>query len=162
MIRPNDPALQTSDINPFLFADVGIEPNGSNLTVLSLLARLDVDPWSEARRLAELPRNDALDCLRERIARTPLSPDNQEDGRSRAARLVSLLPAKASILARALVEPRDGVPARVAAIIGETPAMRWTVFAVIWGFLVIGAATSAMHAPIPPLKTSAPVPQHAR
>ncbi len=80
--------LQTSDVDPFLFADVGIEPNGSQLTVLSLLARLDVDPWSEARRLAKLPRNDALDCLCERIARTPLSPDDHEDRRGRAARLV--------------------------------------------------------------------------
>jgi hypothetical protein len=41
-----------SDFDAFLFAPVGEERNGMLLSVLSALARLDVDPWQEAARLA--------------------------------------------------------------------------------------------------------------
>jgi hypothetical protein len=37
-------ALQHSDLNGFLFAAVGNEANGMTLSVLSALARLEMDP----------------------------------------------------------------------------------------------------------------------
>ncbi len=46
-------ALKNSDLNTFLFADVGTELNGSALTILSVLARLGEDPWAEAARWAK-------------------------------------------------------------------------------------------------------------
>jgi hypothetical protein len=52
--RPDHVALQNSDLNPFLYADVGTELNGSTLTMLSVLARLGKDPWVEAARCAAL------------------------------------------------------------------------------------------------------------
>lgn len=43
-------ALKKSGLEAFLYADVGIEANGSMLTILSLLARLGKDPWTEAAK----------------------------------------------------------------------------------------------------------------
>jgi hypothetical protein len=40
----------------FLFAQVCEEANGMRLSVLSALARMNVDPWEEATRLAAMPR----------------------------------------------------------------------------------------------------------
>lgn len=39
----------------FLFAEIGEEPNGMRLSVVSALARLDLDPWGEASVLAAMP-----------------------------------------------------------------------------------------------------------
>ena len=48
MSHPDAFALKNSGLNEFLFAEVGIELNGSPLTILSILARLGQDPWVEA------------------------------------------------------------------------------------------------------------------
>ena len=64
-------ALQRSDLNGFLFAEVGVEASGMRLSVLSTLARLGVDPWQEAGRLAKLPRAAAVDGLARMIAAMP-------------------------------------------------------------------------------------------
>jgi hypothetical protein len=37
--------------NDFLFAPIGEQANGMQLSVLSALARMNVDPWEEAARL---------------------------------------------------------------------------------------------------------------
>jgi hypothetical protein len=49
-------ALGRSNLNGFLFADIGIERSGMPLSVISALARQGFDPWQEAGRLARLPR----------------------------------------------------------------------------------------------------------
>ena len=59
MVTPDVTALQRSDLNQFLFADVGMEANGMTLSVMSMLARQGSDPWGEAGRLAELTRAEA-------------------------------------------------------------------------------------------------------
>jgi hypothetical protein len=52
----NSPVLLPgSEFNDFLFAPIGEDRNGMLVSVLSGLARSDVDPWQEATRLAELP-----------------------------------------------------------------------------------------------------------
>ena len=48
-----------SEFDSFLFAPVGEEKNGMLLSVLSALARLDVDPWQEAATLTKMPAQDA-------------------------------------------------------------------------------------------------------
>ena len=45
---PDVTALQRSDLNQFLFADIGTEANGTTLSVLSVFARRGADPWTEA------------------------------------------------------------------------------------------------------------------
>jgi hypothetical protein len=52
--------LRNSDLNKFLFADVGSEPNGMTLSVVSLLARLGHDPWREAGQLATFWRKSSM------------------------------------------------------------------------------------------------------
>jgi hypothetical protein len=45
----------TSRYDRFLFAPICEEANGMQLSILSALARMDVDPWEEATRLAAMP-----------------------------------------------------------------------------------------------------------
>jgi hypothetical protein len=53
----------TDTFDPFLLASVGIEENGMEVSVLSALARLGLDPWEEAGRLAVLPKNAAIEII---------------------------------------------------------------------------------------------------
>src|SRR5271165_3171433 len=47
------------EFDEFLGAPIGEDRNGTGLSVLSALARLDVDPWQEATSLARMPREAA-------------------------------------------------------------------------------------------------------
>ncbi len=87
-------ALQRSDLNEFLFADVGTEANGMILSVASVLARQGNDPWREAGRLAELPKAEATDSLARTIAGMPRSLWGLSDAVVIAARLTGLLPVR--------------------------------------------------------------------
>jgi hypothetical protein len=93
MTKADVSALSHSDLNDFLFADVGMEASGMTLSVLSVLARLGMDPWQEAGRLARLPRKAAVDGLAAIIAAMPASLWSLQDATAIAARLVALLPA---------------------------------------------------------------------
>lgn len=83
-------APQADDLDSFLYADVGTQANGLPVTVLSLLARRGLEPWTEAKRLAGLPRWVAIDELARALVRenSVWSPASQET----ASRLVLLLP----------------------------------------------------------------------
>lgn len=97
MTRPDVTTLPASDLDLFLFAGVGTQTNGDELTVLSLLARLGSDPWVEAASLALLPRQAATDWLAERIATMPLGSQAIGGARDTAARLLVLLPTRSSV-----------------------------------------------------------------
>lgn len=56
------------EFEDFLFAPIGADRNGMLLSVLSALARLDIDPWEEAARLAALPGEAATRRLSSLIA----------------------------------------------------------------------------------------------
>ena len=94
MTSTNAFALKNSDLNAFLFADVGTELNGSALTILSVLARLGQDPWIEAARWAKLPKAAAIDCLAQSIGKMPMSPEALAKTAATASSLVQLLPAQ--------------------------------------------------------------------
>jgi hypothetical protein len=87
-------ALKNSGFNDFLFAEVGNEVNGSPLTILSVLARLGKDPWTEAARLARLPKSSNIEDLANSISKMPLCPQALLDARGTAARLILLLPSQ--------------------------------------------------------------------
>src|SRR5689334_14562466 len=53
----------SSRYDDFLFAPVCEEANGTRLSVLSALARTNVDPWEEASRLAAMPKMIAAKSL---------------------------------------------------------------------------------------------------
>ena len=85
----------TRDYGAFLFADVWVEPSGMSLSVNSALARLNLDPWREARRLASMERTPAALTLSRAIARSSNRPASADVGAS-AARLIKLLPDRAA------------------------------------------------------------------
>jgi hypothetical protein len=104
-------ALQRSDLNEFLFADVGTEPSGMMLSVVSLFARQGSDPWREADRLAELPKAVAADSLARSIAEMPQGRWNLPDAAVIAARLIGLLPKRpARVKSRSLGGATDWLP----------------------------------------------------
>lgn len=82
-------AMLPPDLNLFLSAGVGVERNGMTLTVLSALARLDLDPWDEARRLSKLSRTEAADSLSRTLGSLSAMPRMLP---GTAARLGALLP----------------------------------------------------------------------
>ena len=57
-----------SEFDDFLFAPIGEDRNGMLLSVLSALARLDIDPWQEVAELAGLPGTTATQRLASLIA----------------------------------------------------------------------------------------------
>jgi omega-6 fatty acid desaturase (delta-12 desaturase) len=85
-------SLRHSNLNPFLFADVGAERNGETLRVVSVFARQDKDPCREAGLLAALPSVGAIEKLAVTIAGMPNSIWTLPDATKIATRLVALLP----------------------------------------------------------------------
>ena len=90
------PAVSVSFFRPefdnFLQATLGVGSNGMSLSVLSALARLDVDPWAEAAELAELPSDTARLKFAALIARLPEGSWKPGGSSANSARLIELLP----------------------------------------------------------------------
>ena len=90
MIRTAAPSQLGREFDDFLFSPIGEERNGSTLSVVSALARSDVDPWQEAAKLARLPRSTATERLAAMIGALPDA--TSFDSGTIAARLIALLP----------------------------------------------------------------------
>jgi hypothetical protein len=88
--------LGHSEYNAFLFASVGEEAAGVQLTVLTALTRLGLDPWQEAARLSDLPREAAARALAATIATLPAGDWKASESAAIAARLVDCLPARSA------------------------------------------------------------------
>ena len=84
--------LPRSEFDEFLFASVGDDSNAMPLSVLSMLARLDIDPWQEAAELARSPGKIATERLASLIAAPPNGLAAHLDPTTIAARLITLLP----------------------------------------------------------------------
>jgi len=80
------------EFDDFLFAPIGEDRNDMLVSVLSALARLDIDPWQEAAQLAQLSRDAATRRLTSLIAALPDQPATHLDIGTIAARLIALLP----------------------------------------------------------------------
>jgi hypothetical protein len=135
-------ALSRSDLNYFLYSEVGTGPDGMSLTVLSALARLGMDPWQEAERLAKLSRAAAIDGLARLIATMPASRWPLAEAVEIAARLVLLLPqAGADAAARpAVASGWLGVLLPLRTLTAPAPATLWAILIV----LLLGAALAAV------------------
>jgi hypothetical protein len=81
-----------SEFNDFLFAPVCEARDETPLSVISALARLDLDPWEEAAALAGLAREPAAQRLASLLVRLPDGPSARPDPGTISARLVALLP----------------------------------------------------------------------
>jgi len=91
VLRP-EYSLIHSEFNDFLFALVGEEKSGMQLTVFSALVRLGFDPWREAARLSELTREAATSALAAAISALPEGNWKGSNSWSIAGHLVDLLP----------------------------------------------------------------------
>jgi hypothetical protein len=104
------------------------------LTVLSALARLDLDPWKEAAELSDLPRDSATQRLASLIARLPGGRWTQTEARGIAHRLIDLLP-RCSNRSVPLIEKAYGIP-RMAA----SPVAKMLICAALAGVALISVA----------------------
>lgn len=121
--------LRKSNLNTFLFADVGAESNGMPLSVVSMLGRLGGDPWATASRLAGQPRDAAVLELAEIITGTARAERSNAEIMAIATRLASLLPGTGSTSSRAA---SPGTPSAV--------PNRWSGGALAMVLLVLAAA----------------------
>ncbi len=91
MISTAHKSSPAADFSPFLYATVGDDQNGIALTVLSVFARQDVDPWQEAADLSKLSRETAVQRITSRLETIPGDP-SLTDRAAIARRLLALLP----------------------------------------------------------------------
>lgn len=141
-------ALKNSNLNAFLFADVGTELNGSTLTMLSVLARLGQDPWAEAARWTNLPKAAAIDCLTQSIGKMPLGPRSLAETTATVARLILLLP----------IQPRT-VARTVSRTVSASAIPAWIPIAFLFVCVLISLAVNMTVAPIPLAGAAAPAAQ---
>jgi hypothetical protein len=129
MSRSLSAPLLGPEFDDFLFAPLGEERNGMRLSVISAPARLEVDPWQEAASLAELPGKVATERLASLITLMPdeLSPHRDPD--VIAARLVALLPRRAS----------SNIALRQTLLGTEKVTHPWGVIYVIWIVIALSA-----------------------
>ena len=80
------------EFDNFLFASIDDDRDGPLLSVVSALARLEVDPWKEAAGLARMPREQAKERLTSLIASLPKGSTASQSPKAIAARLIALLP----------------------------------------------------------------------
>ena len=90
------------------------------VSVLSGLARSDVDPWQEAAKLAQLPGEAATKELAALIGALPDRASSYPDPRAIATRLIALLPRRLGSNGR----PQE-TPHRVEALLNSCP---WWVY----------------------------------
>jgi hypothetical protein len=86
MTRSASFSVLASEFDDFPFAPIGEDRNGMLLSVLSALARLDVDPWQEAAESARLPGETGTQRLASLIAALPDRPAPRLDPGTIAAR----------------------------------------------------------------------------
>jgi hypothetical protein len=140
------PAASVSFFKPefddFLYAAIGMEGNEMPLSVLSALARLNVDPWAEAAELSELPKDTAALKLASLIAQLPVGRWARADSRAIADRLIELLPRSSSSKAP-LAEEARSLPWMTRA-----PALRILIYATLGvAALIIIAASREPSSP---------------
>jgi hypothetical protein len=125
--------IPTSRYDEFLFASVCEEANGMPLSVLSALARMNVDPWEEAARLAAMPKEVAEKTLVSTFDVASASIGKPSEAETIAARLVRLLPHRT-----------EGATAAATEIAGARSQR--TLFSLIWlCFAIALSLLSARH-----------------
>jgi hypothetical protein len=80
------------EFDRFLYASIGDDTNGMPLTVLSALARMDVDPWEEASKLTQMPQESAVEQLASLLGALRNSPLADLEPARIVAPLIALLP----------------------------------------------------------------------
>jgi hypothetical protein len=95
-----------SEFDEFLYAPIEEGSNGMLLSVLSALARLDIDPWQEAGNLTRMSRECATQRLASLISMLPGGALAHLNAGTVASRLITLLPHRPSLN----ISPREMLP----------------------------------------------------
>jgi hypothetical protein len=111
MARPSSLSTLPSAYDDFLYATVGESTNGALLTVLSVLARENLDPWKEAADLSRMPQETAARRLISMITASPGQSSNQA---AVADRLIALLPRR--------IAGGEGAPN----VLPDEPTVHWS------------------------------------
>lgn len=126
------PGAPGSEFDDFLYASIAEEHDGTVLSVLSVLARSNLDPWDEAARLAKLPRAAARQILATLIAAIPEDPLARRDSEALVERLIALLPKRVSPADR---PPTIGTQRTVAPSYARTAA--WVLYIAAILFMLV-------------------------
>jgi hypothetical protein len=134
------------EFDDFLYAPIGEDGHGMPVSVLSVLARLDLDPWQEASRLARLPAKTAIQSLASSIAELPDGPSAHRDAGTIAAGLIGRLPRQAG----SVIPAREKLPTSGAAT-NPQAVMHAIVINAIFIAVLLGAQwMMASHATLAP------------
>jgi hypothetical protein len=142
-----------ADFERFVYADVAIEQNGMELSVLSALSRRGLDPWQEAQRLAQLPRVAAADGLAQILRAVPAVQSRRLDVKVIADRLVALLPVRGAGAAGQFPTKPGATPMQIPR--GFTLVM----MAAIFGGMLVPLFTPKQAEPVAPTSWIADVPK---
>jgi hypothetical protein len=135
-------AFLGTDFNNFLFASIGIDRTGGQLSVVSALGRLDMDPWEAAEKLSRLPGESATQELITWMSRFPELVSGFEDRTTTAKRLVALLPRR--VLGQTRIA-RTGVVDNNA----STPRTIAALFLIMLGLMLAGQIILNVRSPVP-------------
>lgn len=109
--RPDSKSGLGSQFDDFLFAVVGEDRNGTALCVVSILARMGLDPWAEAASLAAVSGEMAAQRLTPLLAALPQPILQQTSAETTAIRLIALLPHRVISHVRLSVQESGVAPA---------------------------------------------------
>ncbi len=142
----------TPQFDDFLFARLDEDSEATPLSVLSVLARLGVDPWEEAAKLSGLERVSAAKRLVEFIAATPGAPTAYLSAKTVSDRLIDLLPSSAGVA----IQPRQerGVWASTKPRVLSWPVVIAVVLAIL---LIVISLRTAVQANEPHVTSSSNV-----
>jgi hypothetical protein len=125
-----------STYDDFLYAPVGESVNGALLTVLSVLARQNVDPWEEAADLSRMPHDTATQRLISMITASPSQPSNANQT-AVADRLIGLLQRRI-VAGDVIPNARAPVSQAEPAAQRSPPPVNLMVIAIYIGVMVLG------------------------
>jgi len=119
-----------TEYNEFLYAPLGEDENGHKISVLSALARLDIDPWERAEHLHRLSASAAVQELTALVAALPEGYSARAAPDRAATRLIALMPQRGSVAAARLPLELTQMAQRAG------PLTRWQII-IGYAFLIL-------------------------
>ena len=126
-------SIPASGLNRFLYASICEDCNGVQLSVLSALARANVDPWEEAARLTTMPKATAEQALAAILHNASALNYDRSEAEAAAVRLIKLL-------------PQDGELGRSAHTDSARAQVNHSIFWAVWlSFIIAASLLSPRH-----------------
>jgi hypothetical protein len=99
--------------NAFLFASIDEGASEARLSVVSALARLDLDPWQQAAELTQLPSETAVQRLAALLSKLPGDDLAHSDSQTISQRLIALLPSTGAPISGTSLRDGSGTPVQI-------------------------------------------------